>query len=235
MNGCSTFCSSTRGICPLTCTGKKAHPCESLGNFYNTFDLNFSPPTSIYGNPYQGQHAPHPPHLQRPQLDPHGVRPMHPQDYSSEWISRFLLSPLIYSSISCFTDSYLPPQFGPYIAGHPPNSHVRGPTPGGAGEDPKGKKIEGSLGGAQQPGGSSSVNPGPPHPAQLAHYEAMKAAGGSMYNTQYPPEGPHPGRIGVRHPGPPPPGARPEAVPNRGEFSGLVSYFSAQHDDLEQQ
>lgn len=91
--------------------------------------------------------------------------------------------------------------------------------PPSSGEDVKGKK------GPPPP----SPAPGPPHPSQLAHYEALKAAGGAHYNAPYP--GPHPG-AGMRHPGDP--HAHPDA-PNPGEFSGLVSYFSAQHDDLEQQ
>lgn len=51
-----------------------------------------------------------------------------------------------------------------------------------------------------------------------------------MYNPPYPGGHPVPG---MRHPGDQQQG-HPEA-PNRSEFGGLVSYFSAQHDDLEQQ
>lgn len=117
------------------------------------------------------------------------------------------------------SDSYLPPQFGPYIPGPHPNPHLRGPAPSAV-EDPKGKKV-----GGLPPGGP----PPPPHPSQLAHYEALKAAGGPMYAPPYP--GGH-AVPAMRHPGDQQ--GHPEA-PNRGEFSGLVSYFSAQHDDLEQQ
>lgn len=124
-----------------------------------------------------------------------------------------------------FLDSYLPPQFGPYIHGHPPNSHVRGPAPpSSSGDDPKGKKV------AVAPPTTTALPPGPPHPSQLAQYEALKAAGGPHYNSPYP--APHPGAI-MRHQGDPQ--AHPDAPSNPGEFSGLVSYFSAQHDDLEQQ
>lgn len=88
----------------------------------------------------------------------------------------------------------------------------------------------------KMPPGKSNAGPPPPHPSQLAHYEALKASGGPgggppMYNAPYPG---HP--VPVRHPGEHPGhGGHPEQQPNRGEFSGLVSYFSSQHDDLEQQ
>lgn len=129
----------------------------------------------------------------------------------------------------------MPPQFGPYIPGpgpHP-NSHIRGVAPPpnvSSAEDPKGGKPPSSK--------ISSGGPPQPHPSQLAHYEALKAGAvgpggppgpGPMYNPPYPG---HP--VPLRHPGDPH-GHPPDQPPNRGEFSGLVSYFSSQHDDLEQQ
>lgn len=109
----------------------------------------------------------------------------------------------------------------------------------GPAEDAKGRKLH-PAGPPPQPQPATTGGPPisgprlghggpPPHPSQIAHYEALKAAGGPMYNPPYP--GGHPGAI--RHPGAPEHGHGPEA-PNRGEFSGLVSYFSAQHDDLDQ-
>lgn len=64
----------------------------------------------------------------------------------------------------------------------------------------------------------------PQHLAQ--HYESLKA-GAPMYNVPYPghPPGRHPGEQAQQS----------QEPTQRGEFSGLVSYFSAQHDDLEQQ
>lgn len=127
----------------------------------------------------------------------------------------------------------MPPQFGPYVPGHPPNSsHIRGPppNPSGSGEQhAKGKKQAAGAPPVPVPSGAGGGLP-PPHPSQLAHYEALKNAGGPIYNAPYP--GGHP-MAGMRHPGDP--HGHPDVPANRGEFSGLVSYFSAQHDDLDQQ
>lgn len=119
----------------------------------------------------------------------------------------------------------MPPQFGPYIPGHHSNPHIRGPPPPSTSSSEEGK---GKSKGGPPPTTAPSGQPPAPHPAQLAHYEALKAAGGPMYNP------PYPGGPPVRHPGEPQGQGHPDA-PNRGEFSGLVSYFSSQHDDLEQQ
>lgn len=75
--------------------------------------------------------------------------------------------------------------------------------------------------------GSPGMTHPPPHLAH--HYESLKA-GVPMYNA------PYPGNAGPprRHPSEQPPPEQ-ELPTQRGEFSGLVSYFSAQHDDLEQQ
>lgn len=56
-----------------------------------TVSIHHRTPSGMYGGHYQPpppQQQPPPPHLQRPQIDPHAMRSMHPQDYSSEKLNR---------------------------------------------------------------------------------------------------------------------------------------------------
>lgn len=120
------------------------------------------------------------------------------------------------------SDTYLPPQFGPYVSPHHPSQqHPAALTPSatiareesnlkGPGMKPKVSNIVTLSTASAAPPGQGHM---PSH--HLAHYESLKQAAGSS---------PH-------HP--PPTYANAENQETPGEFSGLVSYFSSQHDDLE--